>query len=144
MDRSVSQDQQSSLSASFHKGLKGGKAPALDGSLESQNYLYVQVQDKASSSASLSYKDGLLVNASVEQSASQNTRTQKYVMGKLTEDTTVPKEASVKRDYLVLLEYAAKESKKSKDALQDSTLKDALAELHASVMLQEDPSALVR
>ncbi|MFL1532714.1 MULTISPECIES: lactate dehydrogenase [Pseudomonas] len=144
LDRSVSQDQQSSLSASFHKGLKGGKAPALDGSLESQNYLYVQVQDKASSSASLSYKDGLLVNASVEQSASQNTRTQKYVMGKLTEDTTVPKDASVKRDYLVLLEYAAKESKKSKDALQASTLKDALADLHASVMLQEDPSALVR
>lgn len=104
----------------------------------------MHVQDKASSSASLSYKDGLLVNASVEQSASQNARTQTYMMGKLTDDTTVPKEASVKRDYLVLLEYAAKESKKSKDALQDSTLKDTLADLHASVMLQEDPSALVR
>lgn len=144
LDRSVSQDQQSSLSASFHKGLKGGKAPALDGNAESQNYRYVQVQDKASSSAKLSYKDGLLASATLDQSASQNTRTQQYVMGKLVEDTTVPKEASVKRDYLVLLEYAAKESKKSKDALEESTVKEALASLHASVMLQEDPSALAR
>ncbi|WP_426108644.1 lactate dehydrogenase [Pseudomonas sp. TWR1-1-4] len=144
LDRSVSQDQQSSLSASFHKGLKGGKAPALDGNAESQNYRYIQVQDTASSSAKLSYKDGLLASATLDQSASQNTRTQQYVMGKLVEDTTVPKEASVKRDYLVLLEYAAKESKKSKDALEESTVKEALVSLHASVMLQEDPSALAR
>ncbi|MEB2626814.1 lactate dehydrogenase, partial [Pseudomonas sp. YuFO8] len=89
-------------------------------------------------------KDGLLARATLDQSASQNTRTQQYVMGKLVEDTTVPKEASVKRDYLVLLEYAAKESKKSKDALEESTVKEALASLHASVMLQEDPSALAR
>ena len=144
LDRSVSQDQQSSRSASFHKGLKGGKAPALDGNAESQNYRYVQVQDKASSSAKLSYKDGLLASATLDQSASQSTRTQQYMMGKLVEDTTVPKEASVKRDYLVLLEYAAKESKKSKDALEESTVNEALASLHASVMLHEDPSALAR
>jgi len=144
LDRSVSQDQQSSLSASFHKGLKGGKAPALDGNAESQNYRYVQVQDNASSSARLSYKDGLLASATLDQSASQNTRTQQYVTGKLVEDTTVPKEASVKRDYLVLLEYAAKESKKSKDALEESTVKEALANLHALVLLQEDPYALAR
>jgi hypothetical protein len=144
LDRSVSQDQQSSLSASFHKSLKGGKAPALDGTAESQNYLYVQVQDKASSSANLSYKDGLLTHASVSQEASQNTRTQKYVMGKLVDETYVPTQAAVKRDYLVLLEYAANASKKSKDALEESTLKDALANMHDSVMLQQEPSALVR
>jgi len=144
LDRSVSQDQQSSLSASFHKGLKGGKAPALDTRAESQNYLYVQVRDKASSSAHLSYKDGLLSNASVSQEASQETRTQKYVMGKLVDETFVPRQAAVKRDYLVLLEYAAKESKKSKDALEESTLKDALANMHDAVILQEDPSKLVR
>ncbi|WP_397454872.1 lactate dehydrogenase [Pseudomonas lurida] len=144
LHRSVSQDQQSSLSASFHKGLKGGKAPALDTRAESQNYLYVQVRDKASSSAHLSYKDGLLSNASVSQEASQETRTQKYVMGKLVDETFVPRQAAVKRDYLVLLEYAAKESKKSKDALEESTLKDALSNMHDAVILQEDPSKLVR
>ncbi len=143
LDRSVVQDQQSSLLASFHKSLKGAKA-ALDSTVESQNYLYVQVQDKASSSTNLAYKDGLLTNASVAQSASQNTHTQKYVMGKRVEDTTVPKQASIQRDYLVLLQYAAKESQKSRDALDESTLKDALANMHASVMLQNDPSALIR
>jgi hypothetical protein len=144
LDRSVSQDQQSSLSASFHKGLKGGKAPELSGDPNSQNYLYIQVDDKARSSANIAYKDGLLTNASVSQTASQNTRTQQYVMGKLVDETNVPKAATVQRDYLVLLEYAAKESKKSKDALEESTLKDALANMQASVLLQNDPSALVR
>ncbi|WP_307389686.1 lactate dehydrogenase [Pseudomonas cedrina] len=144
LDRSISQVQQSSLSASFHKGLRGEKAPALDGSAESQNYLYVQVQDKASSLATLGYKDGMLADASVSQEASQETRTQKYVMGKRVDETFVPAQASVKRDYLVLLEYAAEESEKSKDSLETSSLKDALANLHASVILQEDPSALVR
>ena len=144
LDRGVTQDQQSSLSASFHKALNGAKSPALGRDVESQNYLYVQVQDTASSSANLAYKDGLLTHASVSQEASQNTHTQKYVMGKLVDETVVPKESSVKRDYLVLLEYAAKESRKSKDGLEESTLKDALAKMHASVMLQEDPSALLR
>ncbi|SED72412.1 lactate dehydrogenase [Pseudomonas costantinii] len=143
-DRSVTQNQQSTLSASFHKSLDGGKAPVLDGSRESQNYLYVQVQDKASSTASFSYKDGQLARASVTQAAVQNTHTQKYVMAQLVEDTVVPKEGSSKRDYLVLLEHAAKESKKSKDALEQSTLKDALANMHDSVMLQDDPDVLMR
>lgn len=86
----------------------------------------------------------MLADASVSQEASQNTRTQKYVMGKRVDETFVPEQASVKRDYLILLEYAAKESEKSEDALEMSSLKDALANLHASVILQEDPSALLR
>lgn len=143
-DRKIDQTQQSSLSASFHKSLKGGKAPALGKDYESQNYLYVQVNDKASSSASLAYKDGRLTKASVTQHASQDTRTQKYVTGKLIEETVVPKEASASRSHLVLLEYAAKESKKSKDAQEQSLLKEALATLHSSVMLQENPLALMR
>ena len=143
-DRSVTQNQQSVLSASFHKGLDGGKPPVFDGSRESQNYLYVQVQDRASSTASFAYKDSQLTRASVTQSASQNTHTQKYVMANLVEDTVVPKEGSSKRDYLALLEHAGRESKKSKDALEQSTLKDALAKMHDSVLLQDDPDVLMR
>lgn len=56
----------------------------------------------------------------------------------------VPKEGASKRDYLALLEHAAQASKKSKDALEPSTLKDALASMHDSVMLQQDPAALQR
>ena len=143
-DRSVTQNQQSVLSASFHKGLDGGKPPVFDGSRESQNYLYVQVQDRASSTASFAYKDSQLTRASVTQSASQNTHTQKYVMANLVEDTVVPKEGSSKRDYLALLEHAGRESKKSKDALEQSTLKDALVKMHDSVLLQDDPDVLTR
>lgn len=143
-DRSVTQNQQSLLSASFHKGLDGGKPPVFDGSRESQNYLYVQVQDKASSTANFAYKDGRLTNASVTQSASQNTHTQKYVMGNRVQDSVVPKEASTRRDYLALLEHAAQASKKHKDALEQSTLKDALANMHDSILLQNDPDVLMR
>ena len=143
-DRSVTQNQQSVLSASFHKGLDGGKPPVFDGRRESQNYLYVHVQDRASSTASFAYKDSQLTRASVTQSASQNTHTQKYVMAKLVEDTVVPKEGSSERGYLALLEHAGRESKKSKDALEQSTLKDALAKMHDSVLLQDDPDVLMR
>lgn len=143
-DRSVTQHQQSVLSANVHQSLDGGKPPTLGTNAESQNYLYVQVQDKASSIASIAYKDGQLANASVTQTASQNTHTQKYVMAKQVEDTVVPKESASRRDYLALLERAAQESKKSRDALEQSTLKNALANLHDSVMLQEDPDVLMR
>lgn len=143
-NRSVDQVQQSSLAASYHKSLKGGKAPVLGTTTDSQNYLYVEVNDKASSSASLAYKDGRLTRASVTQNASQGTRTQQYVLGKMVEETVVPKEASTSRSHLVLLEYAAKQSKKSQDAQEQSMLKEALATLHNSVLLQENPSALVR
>lgn len=143
-DRSVTQNQQSVLSASFHKGLDGGKPPVFDGSRESQNYLYVEVQDRASSTASFAYQDGQLTRASVTQVASQNTHTQKYVMANLVEDTVVPKDGSSKRDYLALLEHAGRESKKSKDALEQSTLKDALVKMHDSVLLQDDPDVLTR
>jgi len=142
LDRNVNQVQQSSLSASYHQDMQGSRSPAFGTDPKTQNYLYVQINDKASSSASIGYKDGLLSNASVTQTASQNTRTQKYVMGKLVDDKTVPKEATIKRDYLVLLEFAARESKKSKDALEVSSLKDALENMHQSVMLQDDPDAL--
>ncbi|KRP61752.1 lactate dehydrogenase [Pseudomonas trivialis] len=144
LDRSVIQDQQSRLSASFHKDLAGGRNPALGTTAESQNYLYVQVEDKASSSTHLGYKEGMLTHASVSQSASQDTRTQKYVMGKQVDETFVPRHASARRDYVSLLEHAARESNKSRQALEESTLKEALANMHASVLLQEDPSSLSR
>ncbi|MDY7531263.1 lactate dehydrogenase [Pseudomonas sp. Bout1] len=140
-NRTIDQSQQSKLKASFHLGLNGGKAPALDTRRESQNYLYKQVDDKASSSANITYKDGFLTNASVDQSASQNTRTQRYEMGMLVKDTVVPNQASSHRDYLVLLEYAAREGEKAQGA-DETILKDALANMHQWVLLQDDPSAL--
>jgi len=144
LDRTVTQYQQSSLSASFHKDLTGARNPALGTTAESQNYLYVQVEDKASSSTHLGYKEGMLTHASVSQSASEDTRTQKYVMGKQVNETFVPRHASARHDYVALLEHAARESTKSRQALEESTLKEALTTMHAAVLLQEDPCALSR
>ncbi|WP_256353078.1 MULTISPECIES: hypothetical protein [unclassified Pseudomonas] len=77
----------------------------------------------------------------MDQNASQNTRTQRYEMGSLIKDTVVPNQASSHRDYLVLLEYAAREGKKAQGA-DETILKDALANMHQGVLLQDDPSAL--
>lgn len=140
-NRTIDQVQRSSLEASFHQGLDGGKPPAFDTRRESQNYLYVQVDDKASSAANITYKDGFLTNASVDQSESQNTRTQRYEMARLVKDSVVPNEATGHRDYLVLLEYAAREGKSAKGA-DETILKDALANMHQWALLQDDPSAL--
>lgn len=142
-NRTIDQVQQSSLKASFHRDLNGAKPPAFDTHRESQNYLYVQVDDKASSAANITYKDGFLTNASVDQSASQNTRTQRYEMAKLVKDTLEPNQASSHRDYLILLEYAAREGKRVRGA-DETILKDALATLHQGVLLQDDPGALPR
>ncbi|MDY0832785.1 lactate dehydrogenase [Pseudomonas sp. SED1] len=142
-NRTVDQVQQSTLKASFHLALNGGKPPSFDSQRESQNYLYVQVDDKASSSANITYKDGFLTNASVDQSASQITRTQRYEMGILVKDTVAPNQASSHRDYLVLLEYAAREGKKAQGA-DETILKDALANMHQLVLLQDDPTVLPR
>ncbi|KAF1020767.1 MAG: hypothetical protein GAK37_03537 [Pseudomonas sp.] len=133
-NRTVKQDQQSSLSASYHQGLFGGK-PQMGKTAAEQNYLYVQVNDKASSSASLGYKEGERVQASVEQAASQNMRTQKYVSGKRVGDTSVPEQALSKRNVLALLAFAARDSKQSREAL---------ANLQQSVLLQGNPFALPR
>jgi len=142
-NRTVDQVQQSTLKARFHLALNGGKPPSFDTQRESQNYLYVQVDDKASSAANITYKDGLLTNASVDQSASQNTRTQRYEMGILVKDSVAPNQASSHRDYLVLLEYAAREGKKAQGA-DETILKDALANMHQWVLLQDDPTVLAR
>lgn len=142
-NRTIDQVQQSSLKASFHRDLNGGKPPAFDTRRESQNYLYVQVDDKASSAANITYKDGFLTNASVDQSASQNTRTQRYEMANLVKDTLEPNQASSHRDYLILLEYAAREGKRVQGA-DETILKGALANMHQGVLLQDDPGALPR
>ena len=77
----------------------------------------------------------------MDQSASQNTRTQRYEMARLVNDSVVPNEATSHRDYLVLLEYAAREGKSAKGA-DETILKDALANMHQWALLQHDPSAL--
>lgn len=105
-DYTVTQTQQSQLHASYHAPLQAGGSLALDGSKASQNYYYYQINDSAQSQATISYADGKLAQATLSQSASASTRTQKYVMGELQEDTTAPSRQSWSTNLLDLLDSA--------------------------------------
>ncbi len=102
-DRAISQKQTSSLSASFHMPLVAGTSLRLTTAAESQNYSYHQIDDSARSEANISYRDGKLAKATLEQSSSQSTRVQRYEMGKLKSDLTNPSVHSLTRDLVASL-----------------------------------------
>jgi hypothetical protein len=101
-NRELSQQRSSHLVASFHSSLNGGSL-ALSNDPGSQNYIYTQIDDRSSSQADIAYRNGILVKATLTQSASQSTHQMTYVMGKLVGDTTTPVSESSSRDELELL-----------------------------------------
>jgi hypothetical protein len=140
-DRSITQEQQSHLSASYHMPLPGADALKLTDSNQSQNYLFYQIQDDASSKTELGYDKGKLVNATSTQSASQTTHVQKYLMGALADDTTTPSQASRTQDLLGLLKSA--QSKTGPMSLTDSyRQQQALFSISNRIALNGDPSQL--
>ncbi|MQA37694.1 hypothetical protein GEV02_06000 [Rugamonas sp. FT29W] len=100
LDRAISQQQQSQLKASYHEPSRPGAKLDLTEDPASQNYNFVLIDDSASSSAALAYDEGALAKATLEQSASHSTRTLKYLMDKLVDDTTIPSSAQHIRDLL--------------------------------------------
>ncbi|MEG0880425.1 MAG: hypothetical protein RSH52_04070 [Janthinobacterium sp.] len=88
--RSLRQQQQSKLSASFHETLVPGVPLRLTAATESQNYTYHQIEDTASSDAQVAYKDGKMVKASLRQEGNQSEHVMKYFLGKLESDKTTP------------------------------------------------------
>ncbi|MDC8756663.1 hypothetical protein [Janthinobacterium fluminis] len=102
-DRSISQQQKSELSASFHMPITPGAQLRLDGTLQSQNYDYHQINDSASSAVDLAYEKGRLVKATLNQSASQSTHIMRYELGKLVSDTVTPGQQSLQRDLVAAL-----------------------------------------
>ncbi|WP_215404413.1 hypothetical protein [Janthinobacterium sp. JC611] len=101
--RSLRQQQQSKLSASFHQTLVPGVPLRLTANTESQNYTYHQIEDTASSDAQVAYKDGKMVKASLRQEGSQSEHVMKYFLGKLESDKSTPGNYSVLRDLLPVL-----------------------------------------
>ena len=142
-ERSVRQQQQSKLSASYHKSLVAGVPLRLTTDTESQNYTYHQIEDSASSDAQVAYKDGKLVRASLQQEASQSTHIQKYFLGKLESDKTTPGSYSVLRDLLpVLGPYQTGEKDMSPEARVEQR-KQALLALSDDVLLQSYPGQTI-
>ncbi|KAB0325394.1 hypothetical protein LSO07_17320 [Janthinobacterium sp. PLB04] len=135
-ERSVRQQQQSKLSASFHQSLVPGVPLRLTTSTESQNYTYHQIEDTASSDAQVAYKDGKMVKASLRQEGSQSERVMKYFLGKLESDKTTPGNYSVLRDLLpVLGPYRSGEKEMTPEARLEQR-KQALLTLSDDVLLQ--------
>lgn len=143
LNRTVVQDQQSSLVASFHKALPGARKLELTSDPATQNYLYYQISDQASSKTTIGYEKGALVDATLSQSASQSTRISKYVMGRLESDTHTPVSRSKSQSFLSVLQQALQQDKAAKQGRGVSTLKATLDSLHAKALLQSEPSKLV-
>ncbi|WP_332854579.1 hypothetical protein [Duganella sp. S19_KUP01_CR8] len=134
LDRSVAQQQQSQLKASYHAPSKVDGILALTLDRASQNYNYVLVDDNASSNAALAHEDGALSKATLEQTASRSTRTIKYLLDKQIEDLTVPSSAAHTRDLLDMLA-----PKKKLDEDERRTTLDAANQM---IFLQPEPGAL--
>ena len=98
--RSLSQVQNAQLKAQFHEALNKGNVPAFDFRSETQNYRYHEIDDSASSTVSLDYKDGRLTGARMEQSLSESERVRKYVLGRLMSDETKPDQYVLVRDLM--------------------------------------------
>lgn len=135
-ERSVRQQQQSTLSASFHQSLVPGVPLRLTNNTESQNYTYHQIEDSASSEAQVAYKEGKLVRASLRQEGSQSTHVTKYFLGKVQSDTTTPGSYAVLRDLLPVLGPYQTGAKEATSEARIEQRKQALAALGDDVLLQ--------
>lgn len=140
-DRGAKQQQQSSLDASYHRALSADTTLFLTESPYSQNYYYEQIHDKASSESEFAYRKGELVKATLTQSADQSQHTQKYVMGRLEQDSTTPSSKSHTTDVLALVKAAEKAS--NAGLRRNAELRDnVLSSMHEKILLESNPAQL--
>jgi len=142
LNRSIEQNQQSHLSASYHQKLYPGVALALGTSADSQNYYYNEIDDTASSLTNISYVKGLLANATSTQTATQSTHTLKYVMGHLEDDTTTPRTSTKTQNFMGLVESALRNDKQTPPSVRNSRLQQVLSTVHNNIILQSNPEKL--
>lgn len=142
-NRTIHQEQQAQLSASYHRSLSPELSLFLTLAKESQFYEYIEIDDEAKVSTDVAYKDGVRIDASVEQSARQSTRVQRYLMGKLESDTTFPSDATRVTDVRALLK-TVEQAQRSRDP-EDARRRDqALATAASLAVLPDDPAGLKR
>jgi hypothetical protein len=141
LERSISQQEQSHLTAAYHTSLVPDIPLKLSTLRDSQNYYFRQIDDTASSASAVAYHKGGLIKASFSQSANQSTHLSKYEMGSLTEDTTTPFNASQTRDILATLKPFLHNGK-PKSQLDRYQWQDTLSNVHDLISLQADPGSL--
>ncbi|WP_433693131.1 hypothetical protein [Herbaspirillum seropedicae] len=134
-DRSIVQQAQSRLKASYHQSLQPDLPLQLDSTRQSQNYTYHQIDDRADSQLEIGYRHGFMTQARLRQSASQDSRVSKYVLGELVSQTHTPLQAQIVRDFAAQLQDG-KEARAADGAYRRSRLLDGISELG---LLQSDP-----
>lgn len=146
LDRTLAQQTQATLSANYHRSLWAGVPLNLTTDPKSQNYEYVKVQDSASSSVDIGYRDGLLTHALARRTASQSMQILRYEIGKLVSHVTTPLSGSSSADLMGLLQSviqndAARSGKSA--ANNDASDGDATrSEIRKRTLLEIDPARL--
>lgn len=138
----IRQSQQSQLTASYHDALSPDLPLMLTTDPLSQNYLYTQINDKATSTTDLSFYDGKMVKATLNQTADQSVRVMKYVRGQLQQDTTTPRQQAREWNLLAMVE-AAQRHDQAQQRPDGSQLQAALSTIGTLVLLQGQPSSLL-
>lgn len=118
-NRGLTQTQDSSLVAAYHRSLASSKKPALDSTTASQNYVYNQVEDSARTQVDLGYNKNALVAATLTKSQTQSLRTQKFENNKLIEDHVLPTNRSNVLDLLPLLSQLHAREREHKISIEE-------------------------
>jgi hypothetical protein len=121
----LTQSQETSLDAAFHKGLKSDKAPLLTLDPKSQNYRYIEVNDRISSKVTIEHDEFGPVRAEHEQSVSKVMGIQTYERGKLVKQEQIPEQNSFIIDLLDTIKSLSldpNERQKQLEALNDRIL----------------------
>ncbi|MFJ3056161.1 hypothetical protein [Herbaspirillum sp. NPDC087042] len=139
-NRAISQQSSSTLKASYHESLQPDLPLKLDTTRQSQNYTYHQINDQASSQVDIGYHLGYLVQAQVRQSASQDAKVSKYVMGDLVSTTDTPLQAQIVRDFSAQLQDGR--DARAGDGDGGSRQRQLMAQIGTMGLLQGDPTAV--
>jgi hypothetical protein len=110
-NRSIDQQQQSQLSASYHQALYPGTSLNLTLDKDSQNYTYFKIADSASSLSSIAYSKNAIISAALSQSSTQSKTALTYVLGQLQSSVITPKQVAESSSVKDLLEDALKQDK---------------------------------
>ena len=139
-DRSIVQQAQARLKASYHQSLQPDLPLRLGTDRQSQNYTYHQIDDQADSRLEIGYRLGYMTQARLQQSASQDSRVSKYVLGQLVSQSHTPLQAQIVRDFAAQLQDG-KEARAADGAYRRSRLLDSISALG---LLQADPDQVRR
>lgn len=105
-DLAITQQQQSSLSASFHRALSLDQKLNLTTDPDSQNYAFYQIRDNYENKTDIGYEDGKLAKASFTETSTLSTTVSKFVKGKLVDQSAIPSTQTRSRDLMELLRAA--------------------------------------